>query len=213
MDEIIVRIARTIACETRLRILSLIAQEPETTPSAIASKLGVPLAQISIHMRRLATAGLVVKRRSGTWCYCTPKSPYSEKALSGRIASWLYQALRTPKRTMRDCGPVQLRNGHEGDALAQLHEVIFDAATAFTDLRRLQILRRLTRGDCVTVQTLVQDLSMSPAAVSRQTDKLIRRGYIQASPAGTILTYELTSRAKTPIHARLFEIVRSEWTE
>ena len=92
-----------------------------------------------------------------------------------------------------------------------MHDIVFEAATAFTDVRRLQILRRLTRGDVVTVDILMAELSMSDAAVSRHTTKLIRRGYVAADAAGRAFAYRLASQCKTAIHARFFEIVGQTW--
>lgn len=211
MDEIVVRIARTIACTTRLRILSYLARADEVAPARLADELGVPAAVICIHLRRLSSAGLILRRRSGVWHYCAAGSPYSKEALSGRIAAWLSDVLKKPARTIKTCGAVQLSESHGQDAEAQLHEVIFEAATAFTNVRRLQILRRLASGDAVAVQALSQELSMSESALSRHTTKLMRRGYLSTDQTGRFLAYRLARRFKSRIHADLFKSVAAEW--
>jgi len=92
-----------------------------------------------------------------------------------------------------------------------LRRILFDAATAFADVRRLQILRRLARGEEATAATLGQELKMSPWAVARQTDKLMRRGYLRSRETTETAVYRLAETFKTPIHAALWELVRSTW--
>jgi len=166
---------------------------------------------VCIHLRRLASAGLIQRRRSGVWCYCAARSPYSDQALSGKIMSWLRGALRNPARIIKHSAVVQLRNVSQSELETQLHDFIFEAATAFANVRRLQILRRLAGGDVVTAENLARELSMSAPAVSRHTTKLVRRGYVEACRAGRSLTYRLARKFKTPVHAKFLEIVRVEW--
>ncbi|MBM4035656.1 MAG: helix-turn-helix transcriptional regulator [Planctomycetes bacterium] len=80
MDELIVRVMRTAACATRLRVLSCLAGVEELPPS-IARELRIAPGLLAVHLARLAAAGLVERRRSGTRCYCSARS------LSHRIAS------------------------------------------------------------------------------------------------------------------------------
>jgi len=211
MDEITVRVFRTIACLTRLRILSHLARADEVAPTTLARELGVPLDLVCAHLRRLSVAGLILRRRSGAWCYCAARSPYGSETLSGKTTSWLREALRRPEQVTKNCGPVQVRNSSPADADARLHRLIFEAATAFGDVRRLQILRRLARGDAVGVQVLTRELRMSEAAVCRHTAKLIRRRYVNACRVGRCLAYRLAPESATPVHAALLEIVRATW--
>ena len=62
MDEIIVRVARTIASRPRLRILSRLARVKEVNPKALAGKLKTPLNAVSLNLRALTVAGLVLRR-------------------------------------------------------------------------------------------------------------------------------------------------------
>ena len=211
MDEIIVRVIRTVACLARLRILSHLSRADEMAPTGLARELGMSPDLVCTHLRRLASAGLIQRRRSGVWHHCTARSPYSEQAFSGRLMSWLCEVLRTPAATLKHCEVEQLRNVRPADLMAKLHNVIFEAATAFTNVRRVQILRRLASGDVLDAQTLSSELSMSESAVSRHTTKLMRRGYVDAAPAGRRLAYRLARKFKTPVHARLLEMVRAGW--
>lgn len=211
MDEIVVRVLRTVACSARLRILSKLVLVPETCPTDLARDVDMGVDLVCTHLTRLSSAGLTKRRRSGAWCYCVAESPYRPEAFSGRITSWLTEALRRPRRTTRNCRVAQLRNSDAVEVETEVHNILFDAATAFTNLRRIQILRRLATGEVLAVETLSNDLGMSESAVSRHTGKLIRRGYVIACRSGRCLEFRLADEFKTPLHARLFEIVRGEW--
>ncbi len=104
-----------------------------------------------------------------------------------------------------------LKGARTAEIDTEVHETVFEAATAFTNVRRIQILRLLTSRESVTVRMLTEELRMSEPAVGRHMDKLMRRGYVEAGPAGRFLTYELAPGFKTPIPARMFEIVRAQW--
>lgn len=211
MDEIIVRIARTIACIARLRILTRLAQSREMTPTDLARELRIPLAMISTHLRRLSSVGLIRRRKSGARCYYMVSSPYRDDAISGRLTEWLRRTLRDPVRTRKRLGLGQLRDDSSDDSETQLHEMLFEAATAFTDLRRLRIMRCLGRGDPMTVRMLTEELSMSRAAANRHLAKLITRGYVQAYQVGGRLVYGLDPKPGPHIHGRLLRIVRDAW--
>jgi len=211
MDEIIVRIARAMACVARLRILSRLARVGEMSPTELARQLRMSPDLVCAHLRRLSAAGLILRRRSGAWHYCKAESPYSREALSGKLTSWLCELLRKPRRAARSCGVPQRRSSSDAASERHLHGILFDAATAFTSVRRLQILGRLAGGDVVDLRTLARELSMSESAVSRHTAKLRRRGYLVASAAGRELAFTVASQFRTPAHAGLFEIICSAW--
>jgi len=199
MDEIVVRVARVLASYPRLRILEYLSRRGETRPTTLAEKLQVPLNTLSAHLRALTTAGLIQGRKSGANCYYRFESPYADNALSGSMSRWLLEVLS--ERTSPQDHP-------------RLHMIIFDAATAFTDLRRLQILRHLELHGPTTPNQLASELSMSEDAVSRHTSKLRRRGLIASRRLdGRSLTYVLCSDLKTAIHERMWEIVRATWAE
>ena len=211
MDELVVRVARAIACFARLRMLSRLVQGGEMAPRDLARELGLSPHLVSAHLMRLGSAGLIQRRRSGVWCYCLAESPYSKDALSGKTTLWLRKALVDPALAAKNCGVAEVRNRSRQTVETQVHKIIFDAATAFTNVRRLQILRRLADHGPGDVTALTRELHMSPSAVSRNTAKLVRRGYVTTSQAGQLLTYRLARGSRTPLHAGLFEIVRSTW--
>jgi len=210
MDEITVAVARAVACRTRLRILSQLSHVEELAPTRLARELGVSVALVCMHLRRLAFTGLLTRRRSGTWCYCLPHSAYGSQTLSGSVALWLYAILSNPSGSLKQAlreGNVAVAPGGEEEAL---HRLIFEAFTAFTHPRRLQLLRRLRNGPADVV-TLTSELRMSEAALSRHADKLLRRGYIEAERRARSVTYRAAGKPKTPIHARCLKLVARAW--
>ena len=208
MSELIVRVFRTVACHTRLRIISRLFEGEEALPSQLARDLRLRRDLVSSHLARLASVGLIQRRRSGARCHCAAVSAYSDRTLSGQVVAWLREALAAP--LPRSAAGAR-RGARAPWALADAANVVFDAATAFTSVRRVQILRRLAQGDGVSVSKLMRELSMSDAAVSRHMGKLVRRGYVCAAHSGRPLAYRLAPDAKTPHHSRLFDIVRAHW--
>ncbi len=211
MDEIIVRVARTVACTARLRILSALAREGECPPSQLANDLDQGRDLISVHLKHLVTAGLIQRRRSGLWCYGVAASPYTKQAFSGRIAAWLYDVLRHPREVLSDCGQAPGRKLSQAEVDRALHAVLFHAFTAFTNVRRLQLLRRLRQSGPATTEELSNELSISPPALCRHTMKLGRRGYLRTDAIGREITYRLAEQAQCPVHAKLLELVAVEW--
>ena len=213
MDEIVMRLARAMASVPRLRILSRLAIVGEVAPTQLARELHMGQSSLSVHLAKLASVGLVKRRRSGGWSYCVADSPYGPSTLSGRAQAWLRQVLSNPSHALGGGKRQEGRRLSAEEAQERVHALVFQAATAFTDLRRLQILRHLAGGKEATPQALCKERSMSVAAVSRHTEKLIRRGYVSLRVAGQRAFYRLAPKFKTPIHAKLFEIVRSTWAE
>ena len=207
MDEIIVRVLRSVACLPRLRALSRLAETKEMTPSALAGKLGMNADVVSAHLQRLTSDGLILRRHSGVWCYCSAKSPYSREAFSGKLTRWLVALLSDPRAAIENSTPGQVCSSSREEAEVALHGLIFEAATAFTHLRRLQILWRLVDGDLVSPQSFSEDLHMSPPAVSRHAGKLVRRGYLEPSREGRTIGYRLSQECSTTVHAELLSII------
>jgi len=59
------RVAKGFANHRRIEILELIQKEPELSVMQIADRLKINFKTISEHVRRLAIAGLVLKRNQG----------------------------------------------------------------------------------------------------------------------------------------------------
>ena len=212
MDEIIVRLARATASHRRLRILSRLAQHDELAPTAMSAALGIPLCAVSSSLRILSSVGLIRGRRSGARCYYAFTSPYREEALSGGMSRCLKRLLSMGPKEQKNCGLLKVRDEPGAGAKPSLPATIFEAATAFTDLRRLQILRHLETHPGATVADLVGKLSMSPHAVSRHTAKLRRRGFLTVTAKkGGRMAFKLAGEYKTPVHREMHRIMAAAW--
>ncbi len=139
------------------------------------------------------------------------ESPYGEESLSGRIVAWLRATLGGASATEGNSGVRELRNNTVAGQGIDLYDLVFDAATAFTDVRRLQILRRIADSGAAGPKTLSSELGMALQAAGRQTDKLIRRGYLIRVGTTCRAVFGISASFKSPVHAALFEIVREHW--
>jgi len=208
MDDIVVRVMRAIASYSRLTLLRLMAGQGEMTPTDLAKETGLSKPAVSLHLRHLASAGLVRRRPSGTRCFCVAKPIYGPKTLSGRMSSYLVRLFRSPDRTLgkRELG--RMRAGEEPGVGSEVERAVFDAATAFTNLRRLRILDQLEEHGDTSFDALRRKLKMSAAALSRHVDKLVRRGYVEVEDETSNWMCRLAHGRKTPIHAAFLRIVR-----
>lgn len=59
------RFAKGVANHRRIQILDLLEREPELSVSEISEKIKSDLKNVSEHIRKLAIAGLVLKRNEG----------------------------------------------------------------------------------------------------------------------------------------------------
>jgi len=211
VDELIVRIARAIACISRLRILSAVSRVDEVPPTRLARQIRMSPHLLSAHLRRLSGAGLIQRRRSGGWHYCRSGSPYGPGALSAEMADLLVEVLHDAAQSAEDYGLQQLRNPTSAALDAAVQGLVFEVATAFTSVRRVQILRWLSAVGTCDAGSLCGELHMSDAAASRHMAKLVRRGYVVGSRSGRRLAYRLAPTCRTPLHARVLDIIRLHW--
>jgi len=213
MQEIMVRVFRAIACRTRLRMFARLAGAEELTPTELARVLHIGRDLVCAHAARFSAAGLIKRRRSGSRCYCIAESPYSRQTLSGEVCAWLRDALRAPTSVATGRSHGGGRGSVVSASSADAERAVFEAVTTFANLRRLMILRHLADGRSADAPELVRELKMSMPAVNRQIGKLVRRGYVRAVASGKRTRYQLVASGKSPLHARLFEIVSAQWDD
>jgi DNA-binding transcriptional ArsR family regulator len=125
------------------------------------------------------------------------------------MSRWLKGVLRNATKGP----PSQPRDTHPQSRTAfgtEIHAVVFEAATTFADLRRLQILEYLVAHQRASGEELGATLKMSEYAVCRQTAKLRRRGMITGRREGKReLMFQLTARPKSAVHGGMLAIVRT----
>ena len=204
MDEIVMQLARPLVSFERLQALSRLAVAGGEVSNLPGARTSDVFGLASGHLAKLVMGGLMMGRRFGRGCYCVGDSLSSPAPLSGMAAAWLRKALSTPKRTLGDCADEEIHRLSAEEARTRVHQLVFEAATAFTDLSRLQILRHLVAGGEGTAKALSKELRMAEWAVSRHRNKLVRRGYLSLRSAGRPALYRLAAQFKTPIHAGVF---------
>jgi len=61
------RIMKGVANHRRIAILRMLEREPELSVEDISARFDISMKTVSEHVRRLAIAGLVMKRNAGRW--------------------------------------------------------------------------------------------------------------------------------------------------
>lgn len=212
MLERIANICRALASDSRLLVLHQVHGEGELPASKVAERVQIPRHLASMHFKQLAAAGLVSPRRSG---------PYVIYRLTPRqVPAPRFDLMPLLRRAFGD--PAWCSRGWDATEILHLSpvvtdtvdaevtralDVVFDAVTAFSNVRRLQILRLLQRRGVCNAAEIKAELSMSSSAASRHLDKLTRRGYVCGRGRGA---WEVSPGDKTPFHGKLGEVVFSE---
>ena len=210
MLEAICSTCRVVAGEARLLILHALAADEELAGKEIAGRVGLTPPGASKHLARLVGAGLVWRRRSGAYVYYGIATKGTE-ALGATVAGLIRRACRDPGwATTRwaDRGLVHLSDrvvSQLGQARARALDVAFDAATAFDNVRRLQMVRLLLAEGACQLGEVGTRLRMSLWACERHMDKLDRRGVVQR--VGPDM-WALATRWSTPFHRALCRVVR-----
>jgi len=207
MLEAIVASCRAIASEPNLLILYYLSQEPELRAGVIAQRSAMLRSVASTHLGRLASRHLIRCRRSGARVYYRLASS-AEGAPWPTPAPLICRALGDPDWATRgwderDTVHVQGLADAVPKGILVVCDVIFDAATAFANVRRLQIIRYVAKHGPCTSETLRTQLRMSSGACWRHIGKLVRRGYVVARAGG----WQLVRRGRTPLHRALLASV------
>ncbi len=77
--EMQVRICKALANTTRLRMLDLLGKRAYTV-SGLQAELGIPLANVSVQLATLRSAGVVVTEKKGRQVYCSLALPEVRQA-------------------------------------------------------------------------------------------------------------------------------------
>ena len=150
------RTCRALANRTRLRILALLIDDPGQRVTAVAEQLEMSVPAASLNLRALEARGLLQARRSGKYVEYSPVSDADAEPLGE-----LLKALRS-----------QLRRG------SGAVDEIFQAATAFTHPRRIELFRQIHAGEADLAQ-LRRATRISARALHRHAAKLEARHLIR----------------------------------
>jgi len=203
MLERIASTCRVIASDARLLILHQLSEVHELAANELAQRTGLAFPFLSNLAKDLAGSELVQRRRSGARVYYRlPPEPQSSEG---------FAPIGLLRRALRDTGwatqgwdeaaPLHLSPDVAGRLpaeVASVLDVVYDAATAFTNVRRLQIVRAMRMAGVCTAIEMETGLRMSAAACRRHMDKLVRRRYAKAEGRGL---WRLSPEGRTPLHA------------
>lgn len=192
MGAVLVRLARTIACRARLRILIHLSQAGELAPSELAARLTMGPTMVSDHLRELMAVGLITRRPQGAWLFARATPAYSLKTPSGRAS----QSIRTTVSSL------DLDNADEVESEC---DRIFKTVTAFTNLRRLRILSLLAESGPLDSPTIRSKLKIPLPSYQRHIRKLRSRGFIITTQAGNRTLCAVPAAFATPLHKELWE--------
>ena len=209
MLELIAAVCRAIASDAKLLLLYQMARQGELNAAELASRTHLAPDGVSHHTQRLSAVGLVERRRSGAHVFCRLATT-TRGELGVEVAALVQRACRDSRWATSgwgEEGTVHLLPetvAQVGQAAALPFDVIFDAATAFGNVRRLQLIRLILRSGPCSEDRIVTELRMSPAACRRHTDKLSRRGVLSRRGSKS---WVLSRSRRTPFHAALMSLV------
>lgn len=205
--DFLIRLFRTLAFERRLRIVQLASRQPGITLGEIQSELSMPEPDASKHMKLLSAHGIIDSRPSGSYLLARRASPAETgHVVLKRVRLLLGRYLKDD--TLAEAARAVCPHAGCDDWSGVLRAMCFEF-TAYTHLRRLLILRMLSRQGKADLLTIMHTIGMSHSAARRQTDKLIRRGVLRAVRSGNKYVVELAKTFATPFRRSLFTVVRA----
>jgi DNA-binding transcriptional ArsR family regulator len=147
------RTCRVLANTIRLKMFAVVAQEPDMTVSAVATRVKLPLPVTSMYLRALEARGLLMSDRDGRWV------TYRVSEANGAVTP-LALALRSLARRK-----------------ARFAEATFRLATAFTHPRRVDVFRSLSEQPRALAE-LKLATGIPERALLRHLEKLRTRGFV-----------------------------------
>ncbi len=186
--EFLVQLFRALANRSRIRMLRLLAVLSEVNVSGLARATTLEISLVSSHLKILAAAGLVWRRRSGRVVWYR-LAEHAGNPVTATTLGLLTRVFRHVPHT----NPKQVAAGDQADSAVRSDAALFASFTAFTHPRRLQIIRHLAREGAASPRELSAHLSMSRNACARHLDKLQRRGVVRQTGSRRRPAYALTN--------------------
>ena len=205
--DFIVRLFRALANVRRLAILHFAVQNPGCKVTKIARELSLPQTIVSNYLKLLCEHGLAEKRPSGTYVLVSVGRPGDARHV---VVRRVREILRRLFGSADVAGAARAVCPDTDSAdWATIYEALCFDFTAYTHLRRLMILRLLDREGTMAMEEVRRQLSMSPLAARRQTDKLVRRGIISVKKGAQDDTITIRKKSFSWLRRQLLESVMS----
>jgi DNA-binding transcriptional ArsR family regulator len=196
-----IALLRELADPLRLRVIDRLGHRGPATVSRLAAELDVPLPQLSNHLRRLRTAGLVTVERSGRHATYELADPALQALLpvldriTGRVAERSSEADAVPSRTCYDhlggrIGVGLYRALRERDALRDRPDGMVDLGPAAgetlaalgVDVDAVEPGRQRFAFECLDATEAAPHLA--GALADALAASLVERGWIEREPGG-----------------------------
>lgn len=203
----VVDLCRTLACDSRLAILSEIAEAGAVTPGQIAKKFDLPASVASDHVRRLVRVGLVQDLDAGHNCMVKWRRAAECTTMGKAVRVWLSPLLKDAKTAVQQL-PADMRPDDWQKAPdAALHQLLFRIASGFANARRLAIFKHLdTNGSCA-MGSIIGSLQVPRPSARWHIQKLVRRGFVGITDSARKTRYHVPRRLPSPIHAGFLQII------
>jgi DNA-binding transcriptional ArsR family regulator len=215
-DDPRVALLKELADPIRLRVVDRLWHGGPATPSRIAAELDLPLPQLSNHLRRLRTAGLVRAERSGRHATYSLTDPGFEVLLplldriTGRVGAPTPAPPEVPSRSCYDhlggrIGVGLYRALRERDAVrdrpdgtVELGPAAADTFSALgVDVAALDPGRRRFAFECL--DAIERAPHLAGALADELAASLVRRGWVERAPEGR--TIRLTAAGESGLAA------------
>ena len=204
--DFLIRLFRTLAFERRLQVVQLVFQQPGITLHQVQSELCMPEPDASKHMKLLSAHGVIDSRPSGKYLLASPAIPAkTSHVLLKRVRLLLEKLLK--EDTLVEAAQAVCPGVDDADWSDVLNAMCFEL-TAYTHLRRLLIIRMVSKQRQADLLTIMGLIGMSHSAARRHTDKLIRRGVLCAARTGNRHLVQIPANFTTPFRGSLFAAVR-----
>jgi len=204
--DLIIAVCRALANKPRLRLLRLIYEQSGRTVESLAVDAKLPADAASKHLKLLRGLHLIQMTPSGRCVHCSPAPPESTNNDFLRDIQKLLTQLFGDKDLNRTLAQVCDSGVTAPQGWDTAFEAMLKHATAFTHLRRLLLLRWLSRKGPCRPEELAAGAQMSADAARRHLDKLRRRGVI-ADDAKTPGAWTIVRTAHPPCRQKLLAIV------
>jgi len=205
--ELIVSTCRVLASRPRLRLLQAVYAQPDAAVQVLAQTVGQPVSTTSHHLNVLSGYRFLHTEPSGRHVYCQPgqtalsSNPFL-RSLQELLHDWFAHA--DLDRTV-----VQVCAAGTPPSWEAVFDALIKLFTTYTHLRRLLILRAVSRRGACAAADLVESIGMSPDAARRQLDKLRRRGLL-ATDLDVPDRWHLAPLAGPVAQRKLWAVVQGE---
>ncbi len=205
--DFLIKLFRSLSHTMRLRIIQFVISHPEATLSEIADALGMSKSEASRHVSLLASVGAIESRPSGRFLLVNAADPRSsEHSVLRKVRRLLTKYL--DEGSLREASDALRLGAGKQNWNALLAAMCFEF-TAYTNLRRLLLLRLLSEQGPMDSAAVMQKIGLSQAAMRRHVDKLLRRGILSETTPGRRSQYSIVNRPEAPFRRELLAVMRA----